>query len=65
MKGTVDLGERGWTRAWCGCGMPGWGPGSLWVWEARNLAKQGVDPRAGGRREGGAAGQGDRAVSGF
>ena len=41
MKGTGDLDERGWTRAWCGCGMPGWGPGSLWVREARTLAKQG------------------------
>lgn len=36
--------------------MPGWGPGSLWVREARNLAKQGVDPCAGGR----GVGQGDR-----
>ena len=30
-------------------------PGSLWVWEARNLTKQGLDPHAGS-----GGGQGDR-----
>lgn len=40
---------------WCGCGMPGWVPGSQGPSGSENLTKQGLDPHAGG-----GGGQGDR-----
>ena len=60
VKGTGGLGECGWTWAGVvvGCLAGAQGPrvpGSLWVWEARNLTKQGLDPHAGS-----GGGQGDR-----